>query len=95
MKRTILIILAIAALGASSQAQRFAYVNTEYILENIPEYEQAQEQLDAIAAKWQKEIEDRYNEIGKLYPAYQAEQVLLTEAMQISKAKVWLRGGVV
>lgn len=62
--------------------QKYAYVNTEYILENIPDYKTAQQQLDNLSIQWQKEIEDRYAIIDKLYKAYQAEQVLLTEEMK-------------
>lgn len=64
------------------RAQKFAYVNTQYILENIPDYKAAQQQLDNLSITWQKEIEDKYAIIDKLYKTYQAEQVLLTEEMK-------------
>lgn len=73
--------LLLAASGTAS-AQKWAYVNTEYILDNIPDYKSAQQQLDNLSIQWQKEIEDRYAIIDKLYKAYQAEQVLLTEEMK-------------
>jgi outer membrane protein len=73
-------ILMLMSIGSS--AQKYAYVNTEYILENIPEYKAAQQQLDNLSIQWQKEIEDRYAIIDKLYKTYQAEQVLLTEEMK-------------
>ncbi len=63
-------------------AQKFAYVNTQYILENIPDYKTTQQTLDNLSITWQKEIEDKYSIIDKLYKAYQAEQVLLTEEMK-------------
>ena len=66
----------------SVSAQKFAYVNTQYILENIPDYKTAQQSLDNLSITWQKEIEDKYSIIDKLYKAYQAEQVLLTEEMK-------------
>lgn len=66
----------------TANAQKYAYVNTEYILENIPEYKTAQQTLDNLSLQWQKEIEDKYAIIDKLYKAYQAEQVLLTEEMK-------------
>ncbi len=66
----------------TSSAQKYAYVNTQYILDNIPDYKNAQQQLDNISLQWQKEIEDKYAIIDKLYKAYQAEQVLLTEEMK-------------
>ncbi len=66
----------------TANAQKYAYVNTEYILENIPDYKAAQQALDNLSLTWQKEIEDKYAIIDKLYKTYQAEQVLLTEEMK-------------
>ena len=63
-------------------AQKFAFVNSEYILDNVPEYKTAQDQLDQLSAQWQKEIEIKYAEIDKMYKSYQAEQILLTEDMK-------------
>lgn len=80
--RRLLMAGAILLLSMTASAQKYAYVNTEYILENIPEYKAAQQQLDNLSIQWQKEIEDRYAIIDKLYKAYQAEQVLLTEEMK-------------
>jgi outer membrane protein len=65
-----------------TQAQKYAYVDTEYILANIPEYKSAQSQIDNISVQWQKEIEARYGEIDKMYKAFQAEAVLLTDEMK-------------
>lgn len=56
-------------------AQRFAYVDTEYILDMLPEYRSAQKQLDAVAEGWQKEIESKRTEIDKLIKDFQAEQI--------------------
>src|SRR6187399_2976958 len=67
---------------SEAHAQKYAYVNTEYILENIPDYKTAQQTLDNLSIQWQKEIEDKYAIIDQLYKAYQAEQVLLTEDMK-------------
>ena len=63
-------------------AQRFAYVDSDYILKYIPEYSSAQKQLDVLSANWQKEVDSRFAEIDKLTKAYQADQVLLTEEMR-------------
>jgi outer membrane protein len=85
MKNLLKLLLAAAlffAISTTASAQKYAYVNTEYILENIPEYKAAQQQLDNVSLQWQKEIEDRYAIIDKLYKTYQAEQVLLTEEMK-------------
>lgn len=67
---------------SSAFAQKYAYVNTQYILDNIPDYKAAMQTLDNLSITWQKEIEDKYAIIDKLYKAYQAEQVLLTEEMK-------------
>jgi outer membrane protein len=69
-------------IALSSQAQRYAFIDTDYILEQIPAYQEAQSEIDAQADKWQKQIEARYAEIEKMYTAYKAEQVLLTPEMK-------------
>ncbi len=81
MKRilTTTLLLLIAMAGFS---QKFAFVDTDFILKKIPSYRSAQEQLDRIASQYQKEIEEKYAEIDKLYKAFQAEKVLLTEEMK-------------
>jgi len=74
--------LALVLCATTASAQKYAYVNTQDILDNIPDYKTAQQQLDALSNQWQKEIEDKYAIIDKLYKAYQAEQILLTEEMK-------------
>ncbi|MBL4669608.1 MAG: OmpH family outer membrane protein [Flavobacteriales bacterium] len=66
-------------------SQNFAYVDTEYILENIPDYKDAQVELDKLSIEWQKQLERRYAEIDKMYKNYQAEQILLTEDMKVKR----------
>lgn len=84
-----LFLLVALVLGFNTQsklyAQRFAYVDTEYILDMLPEYRSAQKQLDAIAETWQKEIEGKRTEIDKLMKDFQAEQILLTEELKKKK----------
>jgi outer membrane protein len=83
MKKKILLVFTALFLSAGfTFAQKFAYVDTEYILAQMPEYKSAQDQLDAASAQWQKEIEAKYSDIDKLYKAFQAEQVLLSEEMK-------------
>lgn len=65
----------------SIKAQKFAYVDSDYILNKIPEYKQAQDKLDIISAEYQEEIEEKYNEIKQLYESYQQEKMLLTNEM--------------
>ena len=70
------------SVASGSWAQKYAYVSTQYILDNMTEYKTAQSQLDNLSIQWQKEIEDKYSIIDKLYKSYQAEQILLTEEMK-------------
>jgi len=79
MKKLILPILIAVVTTLSMSAQRFAVVDIEYVLNRMPEYEQAQSKLDQQAAVWRQEIAHRYDEIKGLYNKYQAEQVLLSD----------------
>jgi outer membrane protein len=75
----IILFIALAIMSTTVSAQRFAYVDTDYILSNIPEYESAQTSLDGIADTWKQEIGKRQQEIEKAYRKFQDEQYLLTE----------------
>lgn len=79
-----LFLIALVSLGFSSFtfAQKYAFVDTDYILKNIPEYNTALTTVDNQSVEWQKEIEVKYAEIDKMYRAFQAEQILLTEEMK-------------
>lgn len=81
MKKTFLI-LAMTTVGFASYAQKFAYVDSDYIIKNIPSYQDAQKALDELSVKWQNQLEAKYADIDQLYKSYQAEQVLLTEDMK-------------
>ena len=63
----------------SVNAQRIAYVDVDAILTSIQEYQQAQEELDKVAARWRTEIQQEYDKIKGEYNRYQAEQVLLSD----------------
>ena len=82
MKRLFIIMAALFLPLSISLAQKFAFVDTEYILNNIPAYKAAQEQLDKFSADWQKEVEGKRSEIEKMYKDYQAERVLLSEDLR-------------
>jgi outer membrane protein len=86
MKKHVLAILVLFFIGQFSlKAQRFGYVDTEYILDMLPEYKSAQKQLDLIAETWQKEAEEKKAEIDKMLKDFQAEQILMTEEMKKKK----------
>jgi outer membrane protein len=82
MKKIILTALLIACIGLVTKAQKYAFVDTDYILDNIPEYADAQTQLDELSVNWQKEIETKFTEIDKLYKDFQNESLLLPEDMK-------------
>lgn len=62
-------------------AQKYAYVDTEYILSNIPAYKAAQDKLNELSKEWQKEVEGEYIKLDKMYKDFQSEKVLLTKEM--------------
>src|SRR5674476_511629 len=78
----ILTAIMLLCMGTTVQAQKIAYVNTEYILGNIPEYKIAQTQIEDLSAKWQKEVEARFTEIDKMYKTYQADATMLPDEMK-------------
>ena len=85
MKKIILILVVSFLVVTTTQAQKFAYVDTDYILNKIPEFKQAQDKLDDFSADWQKEIEGKYADVEQMYRAYQQEQVLLTDEMKTKR----------
>lgn len=85
MKKNLLIAIVIIATALTANAQRFAYVNTDYILNNIPEYKTAQDQIEKITAEWKTEVDKKQREIDELYRNFQNEQYLLTEEQKKTK----------
>jgi len=82
MKKYIIAFIFILCAGFAVQAQKYAFVDTDYILDNIPEYADAQSVLDELSIQWQKEIEAKFAEIDKMYKSFQNEAVLLPEDMK-------------
>ncbi len=78
----------LANFSALGQSQKYAYVDTQYILDNIPEFQDAQDQLDELSKKWQKEIETDYAKVSEMYQKYQAESVLLPEDIKKKGKKI-------
>lgn len=84
MKKLIIVCaMALVAIGAS--AQKFALLDMEYILKNVPAYERANEQLNQVSKKWQAEIEALNTEAGTMYKNYQNEVVFLSEEQKKEK----------
>jgi outer membrane protein len=81
MKKLITIcLLLIVALAV--QAQRYAVVDTKYILDKMPEYKDAQKKLDQVSMQWQKEIDDKQAALDRMYKDYDAEQVMLSDTLK-------------
>ncbi len=88
MKKLLLTLLVAFVVTASANAQKYAYVDSEYILENIPAYRAAQEQLDKISTQYQKELEAMRAELDQMYNDFRAESVLLTDDMKRKREDV-------
>ena len=84
MKKLILT-LALAVAAATASAQKFALIDTEYILKNVPAYERASEQLNQISRKWQAEVETLSKEAETLAKNYESESVYLSEEQKTAK----------
>ena len=81
--RTSLLLLAVLlGMVHTADAQRIAFVNTKYILDQMPEYSSAQKELDRFSKQWQDEIDERHQQIKRLRDSYNAEAILLTEEMK-------------
>lgn len=83
--KKILLILTICLSVGLVYSQKYAYVDTEYIMNNIPTYETAQDQLNQFTEQWRNEIEKLKEEVDKMYKDYQAERVLLTEELRLRR----------
>lgn len=82
MKKTLILAALALAMTMGVSAQKFAFVDTEYILKNIPSYEAAQEEIDNLSNTWEEEVNKEYQAIEELYKSYKAERVLLSEEMR-------------
>lgn len=80
-KFVITLIIAVASVAAAS-AQKFALVDMEYIMRNVPQYEMASEQLNQLSQRWQREVETLASEAETMYQSYLADKVFLTDEQQ-------------
>ncbi len=85
MKKLFTILCLLMVMGAQSMAQKFALVDMEYILKNIPAYERAGEQLNQVSKKWQAEVDALTEEAQILYKNYQSEAVFLSAEQKTKK----------
>ena len=85
MKKHLLITALFCLVGFTANAQKFALIDMEYILKNIPAYERAYEQLNQLSKRWQSEVEAVALEAQTLYKNYQSEAVFLSEEQKTKK----------
>ena len=87
MKKSVAFLTVILLLAINVKAQKFAYVNTQYILNKIPAYKEAKRQLDKISEKYQKEVENTFDEVENMKEKYEDEKVLLSKEMREKREK--------
>jgi outer membrane protein len=80
--KKIFFIACILSFAFAAQAQRYAIIDTKYILDKMHDYKLAQKNLDDVAANWQKEIDVLQQELDRMYKDYDAEQVMLSEELR-------------
>lgn len=87
MKKYSSVLLVLLLCSNFSFGQKFGYIDTDYILAKMPEYNQAQAELDNLSLDWQEEMREMYKEIEGMYSTLQAEEVLLTKEMKDERTK--------
>jgi len=85
MKKIIISLCMLVGTFMGVNAQKFAMVDMEYIMKNIPSYESANEQLNQISKKWQSEVDAQMQEVQKMYKNYQTELVFLSDDMKTKR----------
>lgn len=88
MKKLILTLTVLVSVSVASFAQKYGFIDSGYILENIPAYKASQEQLNQLSAQYQKELESMHAEIEQMYQDFQAESVLLSDDMKRKREDV-------
>ena len=80
--KKILLFVCLLGFGVLGFSQKYAIIDTRFILDKMPEYKTAQSRLDDIAAGWQKEIDSMQSQLDKMYKDYDAEQVMLSDDLK-------------
>src|ERR1700733_9421840 len=80
--KKLLLLSCLLGLGLIGFSQHYAIIDTRYILDKMPEYKQAQKDLDDVAADWQKEIDSKQAELDRMYKDYDAEKVMLSDDLK-------------
>lgn len=81
MKR-LMLFMVVLLMATAGYSQRFAYIDTDFIMENIPDFKAAEEEIERVSSQWQEEIEKLFADVEQMYREYQAEAPLLPEEMR-------------
>ncbi|MFZ9695432.1 MAG: OmpH family outer membrane protein [Chitinophagaceae bacterium] len=80
--KNILLVFSFLLTGFWGATQKYAIIDTRYILDRLPEYKTAQQQLDVLAASWQKQIDSSQAQLDKMYRSFEAERIMLTDELR-------------
>lgn len=82
MKKTLFIACCFVLTAFAASAQRYAVIDSKYILDKLPEYKEAQKALDQFSEQWQQEIDQKQALVDKMFKDYDAEQVMLSDVLK-------------
>jgi outer membrane protein len=82
MMKKILFAVLLSVAAFAGNAQRYAIIDSKYILDKVPEYKEAQKKLDNFSELWQKELDQKQTAMDRMYKEYDAEQVMLTDVLK-------------
>jgi len=82
MKKILLATCCFMLMAVAAHAQRYAIVDSKYILEKMQDYKEAQKKLDQVSDEWQKEIDTKQSTLDRMYKEYEAEQIMLTDELK-------------
>lgn len=82
MQKIIVVACLFLSLAFSAGAQRYAIIDTKYILDKVPDYKEAQKALDGFSETWQREIDGKQAELDRMYRNYEAERVMLSDELK-------------
>lgn len=80
--KKLMLFMVVLLMATAGHSQRFAYIDTDFIMENIPDFKAAEEEIERVSSQWQEEIEKMFADVERLYREYQAEAPLLPEEMR-------------
>ncbi len=85
MRRSIVLLVSLLLLGCAAHAQKYAFVDTEYVLGKLPSYRSARDRIQQLSKQYQSEVEQGYADVERLVKDFQSEQVLMTADMRTKR----------